>query len=140
LGPASLRETGLYGRTETVMTTSPGYLPTIAPSANAAVGRAGLVASPQYAPALIGYCARLGAAVGCAPGADGRPEAPALAYPVRFRPVLLGGNPLFDNDRNTAVVPRSADMYQLTATLDYALAPALDLTTGVTWSEYDRYF
>lgn len=140
LGPASLRVTGLYGRTETVMTTSPSYLPTIAPSANAAFGGAGLFVIPQYAPALVDYCARFGAAAGCATGADGRPEAPALAYPVRFRPVLLGGNPLFDNDRNTAVVPRSADMYQLTATLDYALAPALDLTAGVTWSEYDRYF
>src|SRR5690606_8814148 len=32
----ALRLTGLYGRTDTVMTTSPSYLPTIAPSANAA--------------------------------------------------------------------------------------------------------
>ena len=62
----SLRLTGLYGRTETVLTTSPSYLPTIAPSANAAFGGTGLFVIPQYAPALIDYCARFGAASGCA--------------------------------------------------------------------------
>jgi iron complex outermembrane receptor protein len=44
-----LRLTGLYGRTETVLTTSPSYLPTIAPSANAAFGGQGLFVIPQYA-------------------------------------------------------------------------------------------
>ena len=110
----SLRLTGLYGRTETVLTTSPSYLPTIAPSANAAFGGTGLFVIPQYAPALIDYCARFGAASGCAVDANGALQAPALAYPVRFRPVLTGGNPLFDNDRQTAVVPRNTDMYQAT--------------------------
>jgi iron complex outermembrane recepter protein len=136
---ATLRLTGLYGRTETVLTTSPSYLPTIAPSANAAFGGGGLFVIPQYAPALIDYCARFGAASGCAV-AGGVPQAPALAFPVRFRPVLMGGNPLFDNERMTSVLPRSSDMYQLTGELAYELGPSLDLTAGLTYSEYDRYF
>src|SRR5690606_24769 len=141
LSPAArLRLTGLYGRADTVLTTSPSYLPTIAPSANAAFGGSGLFVIPQYAPALIDYCARFGAASGCAVDAGGVPQAPALAFPVRFRPVLMGGNPLFDNGRNTAVVPRSSDLYQLTGELTFELSPALDLAAGVTWSEYDRYF
>jgi iron complex outermembrane recepter protein len=135
-----LRVTGLYGRTETVLTTSPSYLPTISPSANAAFGGQGLFVIPQYAPALIDYCARFGAAAGCATDASGVPQAPALAYPVRFRPVLTGGNPLFDNDRQTAVLPRSSDMYQFTGELDVELGASLDLVAGVTYSEYDRYF
>lgn len=135
----SLRLTGLYGRTETVLTTSPSYLPTIAPSANAAFGGQGLFVIPQYAPALVDYCARFGVQSGCAVS-GGVPQAPALAYPVRFRPVLTGGNPLFDNDRQTAVLPRSSDMYQFTGELTAELAPAIDLTAGVTYSEYDRYF
>jgi len=135
----ALRLTGLYGRTETVLTTSPSYLPTIAPSANAAFGGSGLFVIPQYAPALVDYCARYGTASGCAV-AGGLPQAPALAYPVRFRPVLTGGNPLFANDRQTSVLPRSSDMYQFTGELTAALTPAIDLTAGLTYSEYDRYF
>jgi iron complex outermembrane receptor protein len=137
---AELRLTGLYGRTETVLTTSPSYLPTIAPSANAAFGGQGLFVIPQYAPALIDYCARFGASAGCATDPAGMPQAPALAFPVRFRPVLAGGNPIFDNARQTAVLPRSSDMYQFTGELDLELGAALDLVAGVTYSEYDRYF
>ncbi len=137
---ATLRLTGLYGRTDTVLTTSPSYLPTIAPSANAAFGGNGLFVIPQYAPALADYCARFGAAAGCALDANGVPQAPALAFPVRFRPVLMGGNPLFDNERMTSVLPRSSDLYQLTGELAVELGPSLDLTAGVSWSEYDRYF
>jgi iron complex outermembrane receptor protein len=137
---AELRVTGLYGRTETVLTTSPSYLPTIAPSANAAFGGQGLFVIPQYAPALIDYCARFGAAAGCATDANGVPQAPALAFPVRFRPVLLGGNPLFDNSRQTAVLPRSSDMVQFTGELDIELGASLDLVVGATYSGYDRYF
>ncbi len=137
---ATLRLTGLYGRTETVLTTSPSYLPTIAPSANAAFGGSGLFVIPQYAPALIDYCARFGAASGCATDASGTPQAPALAYPVRFRPVLLGGNAMFDNNRQTSVLPRSSDMYQFTGELAYDIGPAIDLVAGLTYSEYDRYF
>lgn len=137
---AELRFTGLYGRTETVLSTSPSYLPTIPPSANAAFGGQGLFVIPQYAPALIDYCARFGAAAGCAVDANGVPQAPALAFPVRFRPVLAGGNPLFDNSRQTAVLPRSSDMYQFTGELDVELGASLDLVAGVTYSEYDRYF
>ncbi len=135
-----LRMTGLYGRTETVLTTSPSYLPTIPPSANAAFGGGGLFVIPAYAPALIDYCARYGAAAGCALDAGGNPAQSALAYPVRFRPVLTGGNPLFGNDRQTAVLPRSSDMYQFTGELDVELGASLDLVAGLTYSEYDRYF
>src|SRR5690606_41629041 len=70
---ATLRLTGLYGRTETVLTTSPSYLPTIAPSASAAFGGTGLFVIPQYAPALIDYCARFEADSGCAADAAGIP-------------------------------------------------------------------
>lgn len=137
---AEMRVTGLYGRTETVLTTSPSYLPTIPPSEAAAFGGSGLFVIPQYAPALIDYCARFGADSGCATDANGVPLAPALAYPVRFRPVLLGGNPMFDNARQTAVLPRSSDMYQLTGELAVDLGRSLDLVAGLTYSEYDRYF
>lgn len=137
---ASLRVTGLYGRTETVLTTSPSYLPTISPSSSAAFGGQGLFVIPQYAPALRDYCARFGADSGCAVDGTGAPQAAAWAYPVRFRPLLLGGNPLFDNDRQTAVVPRSSDMYQLTGELSVALTPTVGLTAGATYTEYDRYF
>jgi iron complex outermembrane receptor protein len=136
----ALRLTGLYGRTETVMTTSPSYLPTISPSAESAFGGTGLFVIPQYAPALVDYCARFGAQSGCSVGGDGLPLTGALAYPVRFRPVLTGGNPLFDNDRNTAVVPRSSEMYQISGQIVASLSPSLSLTSGVTWSMYDRYF
>jgi iron complex outermembrane receptor protein len=136
----SARVTGLYGRTDTVLTTSPSYLPTIAPSANAAFGGGGLFVIPQYAPALMDYCARFGAAAGCSVDGSGNPQEGALAYPVRFRPLLLGGNPLFDNDRQTAVVPRSSDMYQVTAELDVELTPSIELATWANYSEYDRWF
>jgi iron complex outermembrane receptor protein len=137
---ASLRLTGLYGRTDTVLTTSPSYLPTIAPSSSAAFGGGGLFVIPQYAPALVDYCTRFGAAAGCDVDGGGLPQQPALAFPVRFRPLLLGGNPLFDNDRMTSVLPRSSDMYQLTGELAVELTPDLDLSAGLTWSRYDRYF
>lgn len=140
LGAADLRLTGLYGRTETTLFTSPSFLPTIAPSADAAFGGSGLFVIPQYAPALVDYCNRFGAASGCAVDGAGVPQAPALAYPVRFRPVLLAGNPLFDNERGTAAVPRDSDMYQASAELAFELAPAIDLAAGVTYSEYDRFF
>ena len=137
----TLRVTGLYGRTETVLHTSPSFLPTIAPSANAAFGGSGLFIIPNYAPALIDYCARFGADSGCAvPPGSVVPAAPALAYPVRFRPVLTGGNPLFDNDRGSAVLPRDSDAYQVTAEVTSDLSDALQLRAGATYSEYDRYF
>ena len=79
VGAGELRVTGLYGRTETVLNTSPSFLPTIAPSANAAFGGGGLFVIPQYAPALVDYCARFGAASGCAVDGGGEPQAPALA-------------------------------------------------------------
>lgn len=137
---AHLRVTGLYGRTETVLTTTPSYLPTIPPSASAAFGGAGLFTIPTYAPALIDYCARFRVISGCAVDANTRPIQPALAFPVRFRPLLLGGNPLFDNARQSAVLPRDSDLYRATAELTIDLPRGLELSLGATYSEYDRYF
>src|SRR5690606_12339813 len=137
---AEMRVTGLYGRTETVLTTSPSYLPTIPPSEAAAFGGSGMFVIPQYAPALIDYCARFGSDSGCATDANGCRLAPALACPVRFRPVLLGRNPIFHNSRQTAVLPLSSDMYQLTGEMEHDLGRSLDLVAGLTYSEYDRYF
>lgn len=140
LGAADLRVTGLYGRTETVLHTSPSFLPTIAPSANAAFGGSGLFVIPQYAPALIDYCARFGAASGCAVDGGGMPQAPALAYPVRFRPLLAGGNPLFGNDRGSARLPRHSEAWQAAAELTAPLSASIDLTASATYSRYDRWF
>ena len=136
----SLRVTALYGRTDTILDTSPSFLPTIAPSANAAFGGTGLFTIPAYAPALADYCARYGAAAGCAVDAAGVPQASALAYPVRFRPLLAGGNPLFDNDRGTAALDRYSTDLQLTGELRQDLGRGLELTAGVTWSQYYRWF
>jgi iron complex outermembrane receptor protein len=140
VGEGDFRLTALYGRTETQLTTSPSYLPTIAPSSNAAFGGGGLFVIPRYAPALIDYCNRYGAAAGCAVDAAGAPQQPALAYPARFRPVLLGGNPLFDNDRGAAVLPYDGDQYQVSASFAHPVTPALDFEASLTWSENDRHF
>ncbi|BBC73871.1 conserved hypothetical protein [Altererythrobacter sp. B11] len=135
-----LRVTALYGRTETELNTSPSFLPTISPSGAAAFGGTGLFVIPSYAPALADYCARYGAAAGCAVDGAGTPQQGALAYPVRFRPLLLSGNPLFDNDRRTARLMRDSDAYQFTAELRADLGRGLELTGGATYSEYDRFF
>jgi len=140
VGAGELRVTGLYGRTETVLNTSPSFLPTIAPSSNATFGGGGLFVIPQYAPALIDYCARFGAASGCAVDAGGMPQAPALAYPVRFRPLLADGNPLFDNHRGSAALPRHSEAIQATAEFTTPLSDAIDLTAGATFSDYHRWF
>jgi len=137
---ATLRLTGLFGRTETVLNTSPSFLPTIAPSAAAALGGTGLFTIPAYAPALADYCARFGAAAGCAVDAADVPQAPALAYPVRFRPLLSGGNPLFDNDRGVAALDRYSEAAQLTAGLTAEIGAGLELTAGLNWSQYYRWF
>ena len=125
---ATLRLTALYGRTDTVLNTSPSFLPTIAPSANAAFGGTGLFTIPTYAPALIDYCARFGADAGCDLDAGGAPQQPALAFPVRFRPTLAGGNPLFDNDRGSAALDYDSDAYQFTGELQVPFSSASDLT------------
>jgi iron complex outermembrane receptor protein len=140
LGPGELRATGLYGRTETVLNTSPSFLPTIAPSAGAAFGGSGLFVIPQYAPALVDYCARFGAASGCAVDGGGVPQAPALAFPVRFRPMLAGGNPLFGNDRGSAALPRHSEAIQASAEFTMPLTGTIDLTAGGTFSDYHRWF
>jgi len=139
-GGADLRVTALYGRLDTELNTSPSFLPTIAPSPASAFGGTGLFVIPEYAPALIDYCARFGAQSGCATGPNGAPQAPAFAYPVRFRPFLMGGNPLFDNERNTVSVPRDSDFYQATAELRVDLGGGRRLVASGGYSEYDRYF
>jgi len=135
-----LRLNALYSHTDTVLNTSPSFLPTIAPSSNAAFGGAGLFVIPSYAPALADYCARFGAAAGCSIGGNGRPDQSALAFPVRFRPVLTGGNPLFDNDRGTAALVYRSALYQLGADLSADLGGDLRLDLGATWSRNNRYF
>lgn len=137
---AVLRLTALFGRTDTELNTSPSFLPTIAPSANAAFGGTGLFTIPAYAPALADYCARFGAAAGCLVDAAGVPQAPALAFPVRFRPFLAGGNPLFDNDRGAARLDRYSESFQLTGELRQEFGNGLELTTGLAWSQYFRQF
>ena len=136
-----LRVSGLWGHSETQITTSPTYLPTLPPSANAASGGAGFFQIPTYAPALRDYCRVYGAAAGCTVDANGNPLAPALAFPVLFRPAMLGGNPSFigpDNDRGSAFSPRISDQVFLTGEMRYELTPSLDLTTSLTYSQYDR--
>lgn len=135
---ATLRVTGLYARTETVLNTSPSFLPTIAPSGEAAFGGKGLFEIPAYAPALADYCARFGADAGCAVDGSGNPQQSALAFPVRFRPFLLSGNPLFDNE--AAQADYDADAYRVTADLNIGLGGSLELTAGATYSENDRTY
>ena len=134
-----LRLNGLWGHSETRITTSPTYLPTLPPSANAVSGGAGFFQIPTYAPALRDYCRVYGAAAGCLTAADGTPLAPALAFPVLFRPALLGGNPLYPG-RGSATSPRISNEYLVSAELGFAITDKLDLTYSVTYSQYDRSF
>ncbi|WP_162935759.1 TonB-dependent receptor domain-containing protein [Tsuneonella amylolytica] len=149
---SKLRFNALWGHSETQITTSPSYLPTLPPSGYAANGLTsipaggittpaqaaglGLFVIPAYSPALRDYCALYGATAGCAPGQ------PATAFPVLFRPALLGGNPLFfgDNERGSATSPRISDEVLLSAEFRTELTPSLDLTVSGTYSQYDRFF
>ncbi len=155
----SFKVTALYGSSSTRITTSPSYLPTLPPSGNAANGFNNLVSAagapvnglspllppnpaglglfviPSYAPAQRDYCALFGAAAGCAPGQ------PITAFPVLFRPFMLGGNPLFTqpgNDRNSAFSQRQSQSVRFTAELDWEINSDLNLDTGFTFSEYER--
>ena len=138
----NFRLQGLWGHSETRITTSPTYLPTLAPSANAAFGGAGFFQIPTYAPALKDYCAVFGTAAGCSVDILGNPTQPALAFPVLFRPALLGGNPLFrgvnGNDRGAAVSKRKSDEFLISGELNFEIGNNLNLSTGLTFSEYDR--
>ncbi len=140
----SLNVSALYGASSTRITTSPTYLPTLPPSANAAGGGAGLFQIPTYAPALRDYCRVYGTAAGCLTDASGTPLAPALAFPVLFRPALLGGNPVFlgsdggRNDRGSAFSQRQSEMVRLAASLEIKLGESLNLDIGGTYSIYDR--
>ncbi|OQW71140.1 MAG: hypothetical protein BVN33_16225 [Proteobacteria bacterium ST_bin13] len=149
----------LYGTSRSRITTSPSYLPTLSPSGYSAngfnhlisasgapvnglspllpsnVAGLGLFIVPSYAPAQRDYCTLYGAAAGCAPGQ------PISAFPVLFRPFLLGGNPLFQNatnDRGAAFSPRESHSVRFTAGLEWAINSSLNLDTGFTYSEYDR--
>ncbi len=131
----------LYGASSTRITTSPTYLPTLPPSANAASGGAGFFVIPTYSPALRDYCQLYGAASGCvAPG--GVPLAPAIAFPVLFRPALLGGNPLFrgrnGDDRGSAYSKRQSDEIRFTADLSWDVTKDINLTASGTYSQYYR--
>lgn len=146
----------LYGSSSTRITTSPSYLPTLPPSGYAAsplttipaggtltlaqAGGAGFFGIPTYSPALRDYCALYGAQSGCTTAA-GVPVAPAIAFPVLFRPFLLGGNPLFQNssnDRGSAFSQRQSESVRLTAGLEWRINNSLNLETGFTYSEYQR--
>ncbi|MFN9375739.1 MAG: TonB-dependent receptor plug domain-containing protein, partial [Novosphingobium sp.] len=129
----NLRVNALWGHSETRITTSPSYLPTLPPSANAAFGGGGVFQIPTYAPALRDYCRVYGAAAGCLTDAGGTPLAPALAFPVLFRPVLLGGNPLFPG-RGSATSPRISDQMMVSAELNTSLSDKLNFTTSLTYS------
>ena len=138
----NFRLQGLWGHSETRITTSPTYLPTLAPSVNAAFGGAGFFQIPKYAPALKDYCAVFGTAAGCSVDGLGNPTQPALAFPVLFRPALLGGNPLYrgadGNDRGSAVSKRVSDEFFISGELNFEFGNDLNLNTGVTYSEYHR--
>jgi iron complex outermembrane recepter protein len=137
----SFNATALYGRSSTRITTSPTYLPTLPPSTNAALGNGAVFVIPQYAPALRDYCALYGAASGCVT-AGGVPLAPAIAFPVLFRPALLGGNPVFaqieGNDRGSAFSKRESDSIRFTAEMRYRVTSDIDLTASGTYSQYYR--
>lgn len=130
----------LYGSSSTRITTSPSYLPTLPPSANAVSGGAGLFIIPTYSPALRDYCSLYGAASGCVT-AGGAPVAPAIAFPVLFRPFLLGGNPLFadaQNSRASAFSQRQSESVRFTAGLEWSINSKLTLEAGFTYSDYNR--
>lgn len=137
---ASLRFTGLYSFTNTRVTSSPSYLPTLPPSTSAAFGNGSLFVIPGYAPALRDYCALYGAQAGCTRGTTGALDS-AVGLPVLFRPFLLGGNPLFrdgDNDRGSAVSKRETEAYRFTADLNIQLSSDIDFATSFTYSQYLR--
>jgi iron complex outermembrane receptor protein len=137
---ASLRFSGLYSFTNTRVTSSPSYLPTLPPSTNAAFGNGSLFVIPGYAPALRDYCALYAAQAGCTRGTTGALES-AVGLPVLFRPFLLGGNPLFqneDNDRGSTVSKRDTEAFRFTADLNVKLSSALDFAASFTFSQYER--
>ena len=153
-----LNFSALYGSSSTRITTSPSYLPTLPPSGYAAsplttvpasnnlsltqAAGAGVFAIPSYAPALRDYCALYGAASGCATNPATGQLQPALAFPVLFRPFLLGGNPLFaqlpGNNRGSAFSQRQSEVTRITGSLTGDISPDLTLETGFAYSVYDR--
>lgn len=138
---ASVRFSGLYAFTNTQVTSSPSYLPTLPPSTNAAFGNGSLFVIPGYAPALRDYCALYGAQSGCSTNAGTGQLESAVGLPVLFRPFLLGGNPLFfseHNDRGSTVSKRDTEAMRFTADLNIEVAPSIDFSTGFTFSQYDR--
>ncbi|MBX9731752.1 MAG: TonB-dependent receptor, partial [Sphingomonas sp.] len=71
----------------------------------------------------------------------GVPVAPALAFPVLFRPFMLSGNPLFTqpgNDRNSAFSQRQSESIRFTADTTLRINDGLTLDAGFTYSGYRR--
>lgn len=138
----TLRFTALYGHGESQLTSTPSYLGTQPPTANAAFGGAGVFVIPNYAPALIDYCATYGAAADCAVDGGGIPLAPALGPGLLFRPVLASGNPLYlDREaRGSSIAYRWTDFWMASADLNTELSPSLDLAASLTYSDYRRRF
>lgn len=137
---ATLRLSGLYALTNTRVTSSPSYLPTLPPSANAAFGNGSLFVIPGYAPALQDYCALYGAQAGCTRSTGGALDS-AVGLPVLFRPFLLGGNPLFQNesnDRGSTISKRDTEALRFTADVNVRLTSAIDFAASFTFSEYER--
>lgn len=130
----------LYGNSRSQITTSPTYLPTLPPSANAALGGQGVFVIPGYAPSVRDYCATYGAAARCTTGAGGLPNS-VLAFPVLFRPALLGGNPTEfsdTNSRGSAIGPRKSDSFRFSAVSTSELTDSLTLESSVTYHYYER--
>ena len=137
---ASGTSPALYGFSDTQITTSPTYLPTLPPSGEAAFGGAGVFVVPGYAPSVRDYCTTFGAASRCTTGAGGVPNS-VLAFPVLFRAALLGGNPQQRNDdnyRGSAIGDRNSDLIRLTSEVRTGITDTIDLTTSISYSYYER--
>jgi iron complex outermembrane receptor protein len=140
----------LYGRTNVPQwATSPTYLPTQPPSAEARnfpgtqirlpngallTPPPGVFTIPGNNPGLVALRNTFGAAAG--------PQgSPAIAFPLLFRSAFLGGNPLFPRDGRPGPSrgKRESDAFRATAELGYELSDGLNIDAGVTYSRYERF-
>jgi iron complex outermembrane receptor protein len=87
---ASFRLTGLYAFTNTRVTSSPSYLPTLPPSTNAAFGNGSLFVIPGYAPALW-RAGRMQPQRDWRAGQRRRPAGAVPAIPARRQPLVPRG-------------------------------------------------
>ena len=96
---------------------------------------------PGYAPSVRDYCATYGTAARCTTGAGGLPNS-VLAFPVLFRPALLGGNPSEfseNNSRGSAIGPRKSDSIRVSAVSTSNLTDTITLESSVTYHYYERF-